>query len=181
MKIHEKLKQIRKMRGLSIKELSEKTGLSAGFISNIERNINSPSIANLQTLCQILNVNIIDLLKKERSSVTVLKKEERTLVFDSSSEGTKYYNLTPDNSKIDGICVVIEPNGVSDSTNWGHNHDEVGLVIEGELELEVAQEGIYHLSKGDTIYIKRNTPHRHKNPSSTPSITYWFSINKEKI
>ncbi|MGL5190192.1 MAG: helix-turn-helix domain-containing protein, partial [Cetobacterium sp.] len=46
MEISEKIKLLRKDRGLSIKELSEKTGLSVGFISNLERDINSPSIAN---------------------------------------------------------------------------------------------------------------------------------------
>ncbi|MGL5779610.1 helix-turn-helix domain-containing protein, partial [Cetobacterium sp.] len=106
MEISEKIKNLRKDRGLSIKELSEKTGLSVGFISNLERNINSPSIANLQLICKVLDISLIDLLKEDKESVTTLKAEDRKLLFTSNKEGTKYYNLIPDNSEINGSYVI---------------------------------------------------------------------------
>lgn len=174
----EKIKTLRKDRNLSIKELSEKTGLSVGFISNLERDINSPSIANLQLICKVLDISLIDLLKEEKEAVTILKSENRTLLFSSDKEGTKYYNLIPDNSELNGSYVVINPKCTSENVRWSHSHDEVGLVIEGELEINLSNRKIYKLKKGDSIYIKKNTPHKYRNPGNIPAITHWFSIKK---
>lgn len=178
MEISEKIKNLRKDRNLSIKELSEKTGLSVGFISNLERNINSPSIANLQLICKVLDISLIDLLKEEREPVTILKSENRTLLFTSNKEGTRYYNLIPDNSELSGSCVVISPKYTSENTRWSHSHDEVGIIIDGELEINLSNKKIYKLKKGDSIYIKKNTPHKYRNPGSIPAVTHWFSIKK---
>ncbi|WP_297434788.1 XRE family transcriptional regulator [uncultured Cetobacterium sp.] len=178
MEISEKIKNLRKDKGLSIKELSEKTGLSVGFISNLERNINSPSIANLQLICKVLDISLIDLLKEDKESVMTLKSEERKLLFTSNKEGTKYYNLIPDNSEINGSYVVINPKCTSENIRWSHSHDEIGIVIKGELEINLSNRKIYKLKEGDSIYIKKNTPHKYRNPGNIPAITHWFSIKK---
>ena len=175
MEISEKIKNLRKDRGLSIKELSEKTDLSVGFISNLERNINSPSIANLQLICKVLDISLIDLLKEDKESVTTLKAEDRKLLFTSNKEGTKYYNLIPDNSEIN---VIINPKCTSENVRWSHSHDEIGIVIKGELEINLSNRKIYKLKEGDSIYIKKNTPHKYRNPGNIPAVTHWFSIKK---
>ena len=60
MKLGEKIKAIRKKLGYTLQELSEKTELSIGFLSNIERDLNSTSISNLQQICKALNVNLME-------------------------------------------------------------------------------------------------------------------------
>ncbi len=181
MDIHEKIKNLRKNRGFSIRELSERTGLSMGFISNLERNINSPSVANLQVICQVLDVELIDLFKRESSKVSILPLERRSLIFKGEREGINYSKISPETSVINAICVTVEPGTPPAEMTWGHNHDELGVVIEGELEIEVAGEGKYLLKKGDSIFIKRNTPHKHKNPSPMRSVTHWFSIDIDNL
>ncbi|MGL4865175.1 MAG: helix-turn-helix domain-containing protein [Cetobacterium sp.] len=178
MEISEKIKLLRKDRGLSIKELSEKTGLSVGFISNLERDINSPSIANLQLICQVLDISLIDLLKEDKESVSILRADDRELLFKSNKEGTKYYNLIPENPDFNGSYVVIDPECTSENIRWSHSHDEIGLVIKGELEINLSDRKIYKLKEGDSIYIKKNTPHKYRNSGNIPSITHWFSIKK---
>lgn len=178
MEISEKIKNLRKDKGFSIRELSEKTGLSVGFISNLERNINSPSISNLQLICKVLDTSLIDLLKEDRESVMTLKSEERKLLFTSNKEGTKYYNLIPDNSEINGCYVVINPKCTSENVRWSHSYDEIGIVIKGELEINLSNRKIYKLKEGDSIYIKKNTPHKYRNPGNIPAVTHWFSIKK---
>lgn len=77
MKLGEKIKAIRKKLGYTLQELSEKTELSIGFLSNIERDLNSPSISNLQQICQALNVNLMEILDNTLNLSPVTKKEER--------------------------------------------------------------------------------------------------------
>lgn len=181
MNIHEKIKNLRKNRGFSIRELSEKTGLSMGFISNLERNINSPSVANLQVICQVLDVDLIDLFKEESSKVSILPLEKRTLIFKSDKDSVQYSKISPEVSTINAVSVSVEPHSTPTEMTWGHNHDELGVVIEGELEIEVSGEGKYHLKKGDSIFIKRNTPHKHRNPSAKMSVAHWFSIDIDSL
>ena len=80
MKLGEKIKAIRKKLGYTLQELSEKTELSIGFLSNIERDLNSPSISNLQQICQALNVNLMEILDNTLNLSPVTKKDELSLI-----------------------------------------------------------------------------------------------------
>ena len=59
----------------------------------------------------------------------------------------------------------------------GHGYDEIGIVVKGELEIEL-DKTLYHLYEGDSIFIKQNTPHRYRNPGFNSSIVYWVSSKK---
>ena len=61
--------------------------------------------------------------------------------------------------------------------SWGHGYDEIGIVVKGELEIEL-DKTLYHLYEGDSIFIKQNTPHRYRNPGFTSSLVYWVSSKK---
>ena len=77
MKLGEKIKTIRKNKDYTLKQLSEITGLSIGFLSNIERDLNSPSINNLQQICSALGINLMEILDEEIASNPVTRAAER--------------------------------------------------------------------------------------------------------
>ena len=76
MKLGEKIKTIRKNKDYTLKQLSEITGLSIGFLSNIERDLNSPSINNLQQICSALGINLMEILDEE-ILVTLLQELQK--------------------------------------------------------------------------------------------------------
>jgi transcriptional regulator with XRE-family HTH domain len=95
MELGEKIKYFRKRRGLTIKQLSTLTGLSSGFISNIERDLNSPSVSNLQQICQLLDINIVDLIEpSEKKESVVIKKANRKEIFKNEDNNVKFESLT---------------------------------------------------------------------------------------
>lgn len=162
----------------TLKELSDITGLSVGFLSNIERNLNSPSISNLQQICQALNVNLMEILDENASESPVTTKAQRQEIFSNPDSQVKIENIIVGKNSINGIVITIPKKTEQYSDmSWGHSYDEVGVVIEGELAIELDKE-IYNLKEGDTIFIKSFTPHRYKNPIDEKSVVYWFSIRK---
>lgn len=177
MKLGEKIKSIRKKRGYTLQELSEVTKLSIGFLSNIERDMNSPSISNLQQICQALNVNLMEILNNTDTDSPVTKKSEREEIFSNAEAHVKVESILNGKSNFNGIAITIERGDNFSNMSWGHSYDEIGVVISGELEIEIDNE-IFHLYEGDSVVIKEKTPHRYKNPNSIPSVVYWFSVKK---
>ena len=62
MKLHDRLKEVRATRNLTLKELAELTGLSVSYLSDIERGRTTPSLNTLQLLATALNMTVIDFL-----------------------------------------------------------------------------------------------------------------------
>ena len=77
----EKLRQHRKRFGYTLQELSKKTNLSVGYLSNIEWDATSPTVATLDILCNALRIDIVELLRADRSPSPLLKKAERRRVY----------------------------------------------------------------------------------------------------
>ena len=73
MKIGAKVKELRVQKGLTQEELADRTELSKGFISQLERDLTSPSIATLMDILQALGTDLKDLMKN-RKSRSFLKK-----------------------------------------------------------------------------------------------------------
>lgn len=75
--IGDRFKELRKEQNLTLKELSEKTGLSIGYLSNLERNISSPTLEYMQRICEILGVSITDLLIPQKQEHIIVRKADK--------------------------------------------------------------------------------------------------------
>jgi len=69
------------------------------------------------------------------------------------------------------LCITLHP-GVSFHETWGHAYDEMGIVVQGSMEITI-DEKIYTLYEGDSFYICANTPHSMSNSSEEDCISYW--------
>lgn len=177
MTLGDKIKYFRKSKDITIKQLAEMTNLSSGFISNIERNLNSPSVSNLQQICKVLDLNIVDLIQNEESKSHIVRKAERKNFF-KAPDNTACFELVSNQEKhLNLICITLKPNSQYESTDWGHTFDEIGLVLKGSLEIKVEND-VHIINEGDSIYINKYTPHNYKNGGNDECIVYWFSVKK---
>ncbi|OQY42419.1 MAG: DNA-binding protein [Fusobacteriia bacterium 4572_74] len=177
MNLGEKIKFFRKEQKMTIKDLSGKTSLSVGFISNIERGQNSPSISNLQQICAALEVNLMEVLQDVNEQSPITRREERKTIFESEQGDIAIETLTNVNHSLNGISITISDNNQHSDFSWGHNYDEVGVIIEGSLEIELNNK-LYTLNEGDSIYIEKFQAHKYRNPTKNKNITHWFSLRK---
>ena len=74
----ERIRENRKKKMMTIKSLSEYTGLSVGYLSMLEQNKTTPTIDNLARICESLEISIVDILESECEAKTIIRKEELT-------------------------------------------------------------------------------------------------------
>lgn len=141
--IGQKLRQRRKVKRLSLKAVSERTGLSIGLVSQIERGISTPSLRSLNQICQALEMPMPWLFDRDtanhpvREECVVRLSQRRRL--DLGSGGMIKEILSPDSvTNIQLMRFVIHPGGGSgDSPYTSPNGAKCGTVLSGRLGLEV--------------------------------------------
>jgi len=180
MLIGEVIKKLRLEKGWTIRELSAKTGLSVGFLSNVERDINSPTISSLAKICNALETNLVSLFENGASDEKIVtKKSERKILVKSKQSKTIYEYLSPPHKNLKATCIKMEPGGDYGEGLNGHKGDEFGIVLEGVMEVSVGNE-VYILEEGDSIYIKAYIPHKYRNIGNTPCSSIWVVNGSEE-
>lgn len=181
MSLGSQLRSLRTKMNLTLADLAEEADLTASFLSQVERDITSPSVATLKRIADILGVPVgyffEDLEEPELEPKQlgrrspVVKEYERKIL--SPNRGVTFYLLNPDMSgPIEFIYDVFEPGACTGEDLYTHPGVECGLILEGELEVQVGEE-IYVLKKGDSITFSSEEPHRKRNPGKEQSISVW--------
>ncbi|WRS27742.1 XRE family transcriptional regulator [Oscillospiraceae bacterium MB08-C2-2] len=152
-----KIKKIRKQRKMTLQDLANFTGLSVGYLSNLERDLTNPTLINLQQICDALQVNVVDIIS-QTSGETVVRRDQRQELFVPNSS-IRYQLLTAGRHSMRGMSVIIDADNSDEEILWGHFEDEMLIVQKGSLEIEFGGEQ-YILEEGDCAYIAPNTPHK---------------------
>ncbi len=168
------LRSLRKSRKMTIKELSEATEKSLGWISQIERDKSQPSIDDLRDLARVLNVPLSILFGKSCSGSEeegyIVRKSTRRVI-GSNSSGLKEELLSPDlTDDFEVLHSTFEPNSKLTRTQKRQTQ-EVGYVISGSLILNI-NDREFTVSEGDSFRIKGEA-HRWANPFSKPCNIIW--------
>lgn len=181
MSLGEKIRGQRMKLGLKGLDLAEKSGLSPGFISQIERGLVNPSVSTLKRIGDALNIPIGVLFeepdsKEEEKEFSVSKspvvyENQRKML--SPNKGVIFYLLNPDLSgDIEFILDIFEPGATTGEELYTHQGEECGLILEGELEVQL-EDKKYLLKKGDSITFKSTILHKKTNTGKTKSISIW--------
>ena len=170
------LHELRRARGLTLKELSIASGLSIGLLSQLERGISAPTIRSLQAVSKALKIppswffQTQDGAEPGEQSIIVRQGRGRLMAF---SDDFRKELVTPDLSgALEGLLVTIEPGGSSGPRPYHHPGEEMGFVLSGEMELWV-EEVRYHLQTGDSFRFRSERPHRFANPGAKPARVLW--------
>lgn len=169
-KVGPKVKAARKARNLTLKQLSEKTGLSIGYLSNLERDVSSPTLENIQSVCAAMEISLVNLLSGTHEHNVIIKKNNRELLLDKP-QGIRYESINYGDDKLSGLYINIQPHQKYTKT-WTHNYDEIGFIISGQMEMRIDDQ-TFTLETGDSFYIKAHTEHSLSNPFESPCESYW--------
>ena len=165
-----KLREIRKRKNITLSVLSEKVGLSVGFLSNLERDFSSPTLDNIQKVCEGLEISLLDLLDAKKETGKILRKEDRQIAFERKDK-IRYESVNFGEDCLHGLFITIQPNSFFEK-EWSHGYQEIGVVLEGELVVTISR-AEYVLHEGDAFYIKANENHSIANRSHKPTLSYW--------
>ncbi len=137
-----KMRQIRKVRGLSLQSVAKRAGVSIGLVSQIERGLTSPSIRSLRQLGAALDVPVErffgDAEAPEPDDGDIVVHPRNRRVLDLKGKGIiKELLNPPGTNSLALMIVVVEPGGSSGNEFYDHEGDEAGLVLAGKIELWV--------------------------------------------
>jgi transcriptional regulator with XRE-family HTH domain len=174
MDIGRKIKRLRVKNGLTQQELADRCELSKGFISQVESDQTSPSIATLEDILQCLGTNFREFFGDIKEEKVVFKKED-VFVKEDSEAGNEIHWIVPNCQKNDmePIILLLEPGGSSEVDD-PHNGEEFGYVLSGSVVLHLGSSK-HRVKKGECYYFKPTAAHRISNESKSAARVLWIS------
>lgn len=172
VQIGAKLRAARKMRSLTLDQVALAAGLTKGFVSRLERDDVSPSVASLVAVCDILGLRVGDLFDPPLTSV--LRAGEGRLI-NFGGHGAVERLVTPGTqTSLEVIHSVIEPGGGGgDELYVLACEAECAYVLTGTVQV-VLESGPELLSVGDAMTFPGSAPHTWKNPGAETCEVLWI-------
>jgi transcriptional regulator with XRE-family HTH domain len=173
-----KVKSLRLKRGLTQAELAKKINVTASYISQLERNLISPSIDSLILLSSELQIDPGHFLSLNTPDFDKLlcRKNQRQIVALTGTKGdmAEFQLLTTstEDRRTQPMLATIEPNSEFSEHFFSHKGDEFILILRGELEVTVDGEN-YILREGDSIYLDSIVPTAWRNSSEMQVQAIW--------
>ena len=172
MEIGSKLKDLRVQKGLTQEELADRTELSKGFISQLERDLTSPSIATLVDILQCLGTDIASFFQDETDDKIAFSEEDYFVKEEPDCKARIEWIIpNAQKNKMEPIRLTLEPGGSSYPDN-PHEGEEFGYVIEGEITIRLGKKKI-PVRKGESFYFIPSA--RHYVRSDTGAVLIWVS------
>ena len=173
VKVGARLRSTRLERGLTIEQVAEASGLTKGFISQLERDTTAASLSSLARICDALGIRIGMLT--DREAPELVRREERERV-DFDERHHHFLLSPPTERRLQAIESVIAPGGSAGDDLYTFPADaEFVYVLSGSLELQVGPQR-YRLGHGDGLTYSPREPHTWTNPSpDEPAVVLWVA------
>lgn len=174
-----RIRELRLGRNLTLAELAAASGISIGTLSQMERDLVSPTVRTLFTLSGALDVSPAWLIDPEHDGdkdEPYIVRADRRVPF-LHTEGLRKDLISPAASKrLKGFYLIIEPGGGSGPAPYVHTGEEIGLVISGVLELRI-EDSIFVLREGDCFSFASNKPHSFSNVGTAQATVFWVNAD----
>jgi transcriptional regulator with XRE-family HTH domain len=178
----QKLRTIRKQRGLTMQQLADAAGVSTGQISQIERGQVIPTLVLFWKLCKVLDVPLHYFFEDdsaEDEQIVVRRDQRKQIHFPNSN--VVYHSLLPHNrGEIDFLLIEIQPGEMHEKEQQvSHGGEECGIVQKGQLTVLLGERK-HVLEAGDSIYFQSSIPHRFINEGTETSVSIWAMTQPKK-
>ena len=151
----DKIRQLRKEKNLSLRSLAQEVGVTASFLSQVERELADPSLGTLRKIAEMLNVPVFELLLEDEPASPIVRKDERVRIQVKGTPAT--LELLVPNLKQKMEIMLCRTRSHDDQMNYKtplpHPTEECIFILQGQMEIEVAKE-THILNEGDSIYFK---------------------------
>lgn len=160
-----RLRRARQARGLTLSQVAAATGLTKSFLSRLERDGTSASVATLMRICGALGVRVATLF--EPGARDPLRREDRPPANFGGSGVVDYVLTPPEERRLQVFETHLEPGGTAGTELWSLNGDvTLAYVLQGSFELRFADR-VVRLRRGDALTYDPREPHTWRNPSAS--------------
>lgn len=174
IEIGKKIRDIRTQKGLTQEELADRCELSKGFISQLERDLTSPSIATLIDILQCLGTDLKSFFDDSEDTQIAFKQTDYFEKIDEMLHN-KIEWIIPNAQKnmMEPIRLTLEPGGSTYPDN-PHEGEEFGYVLSGSIFLILGSKTI-KVKKGESFYFTASATHYLKADEKTGAVVIWVS------
>jgi transcriptional regulator with XRE-family HTH domain len=175
-----RVRHLRKARGLSLKLVAERSGISIGLLSQIERGRSSASVRVLASLSDSLQVGLSSLFAEETRVDTpevgliVRRSHRKQLSFWRTGISKELLTPNSDDSRLAMFLVLVEPGGTTGTQLYSHEGEEAGFVLEGSVVVNVEGHE-YVLESGDSFRFASTRRHSFRNDGDSAAKVVWVN------
>lgn len=160
-----RLRHAREAHHLSLATVAERSGLSKGFLSRIERDETSPSVASLIAICDAISVPLATLFAMPR--ITLVRAADRPQATLPGAAVVDTLITAPHETHVTVIETIAAPGGAGGESLYALPSEcEVCLILDGTVEITV-DGATFCLEAGDAITFGASVPHTWRNTSQT--------------
>jgi len=175
VEIGKKLRELRIQRGLTQGELADRCELSKGFISQVERDLASPSIATLKDLLECLGTSLQLFFADDSMEKVAFSPQD---MFEKADDGERHGKITwliPDAQKnrMEPILIELQP-GCRSQKLRPHEGEEFGYVLRGQVRLYADNRKIT-VRKGYSFCLHPASTHYLENTGRVVALVLWVS------
>jgi transcriptional regulator with XRE-family HTH domain len=166
-----RLHAIRKLKGLSQRELAKRAGVTNSTISMIEKNSVSPSISSLKKVLGGIPMSLVEFFSMDAAQddqTQVVYKSDELIDIGSGAVTMKLVGRAFPERSLSFLDEIYPPGADTGRDMLRHEGEEAGMLVEGRLELTVGDE-VFILEQGDSYYFRSDQPHRFRNPFEQPA------------
>ena len=172
MDIGPKIKRLRIRNGLTLAELASRCELTTGFLSQLERDLASPSIATLEDILEALGTSLSEFFQEEREEKVVFREED--FFIDERDDCTIRW-MVPNTQKNKMEPILLElPSGGQSFPSGPHAGEEFGYVVKGSVTLVIGEQETT-VRAGETFYLDGRQEHCLRNDRKTTAQILWVS------
>jgi DNA-binding transcriptional MerR regulator len=167
-----RLAALRHERGLTLRDVSQRIGVSASFLSAIEHGQGMPSFATLQKLTEVYGTTVLSFFGVEGDRRKLVRRKDRRIL--QSGATVQMELLAFDATLMEPHLMRIAPR-TSSGGSYQHIGEELVYILEGKLELWLDEIERYVLEPGDSLYFKSTQKHRWRTLTDRECVVLWVN------
>ena len=171
--IGQKIKDLRNQNGLTQQELADRTELTKGYISQLERGQVAPSVATLIDLVECLGTDMSEFFKEAQPEQVVFKASDYFEKLDDEGNSTQWTVPMAQKNQMEPLLVEIQPHQKL-AAHKPHDGEEYGYVLAGKIHLHLGDK-VYPVNKGESFYFEATRKHYIENQGARPAKLEWIS------
>lgn len=173
MELGERLKDLRLACGLTQEELADRCELTKGYISQLENDLTSPSIATLVDILSALGTSLKEFFSSVDENEKVIFTKDDFIVKESSGFSLNWLVPNAQKNVMEPVLVTLL-HGSSTDEDYPHEGEEFGYVLEGEINVVIGKK-IFKCRKGQSFYFSAQKTHRIYNAKAKKATFVWVS------
>jgi transcriptional regulator with XRE-family HTH domain len=173
LKIGKKIKQLRLLKNLTQEELATRCDLTKGYISQLENDLTSPSIATLVDILDVLGTNLNEFFSQDTVTEKIVFTKEDYVQTNYDYGSITWLVTNAQKNEMEPILLVLNPKEKTQN-DYPHEGEEFGYILEGSIVICIDNKK-FKCKKGETFYFDSSKPHHLENNNNTVAKIIWIS------